>query len=341
MGVAAALPRRAFGFAVATFYEWKEVRPGFFVALNPTGDDMMLVGGNATLVTGKQFRNVDATLIDSKQAVLGPSLRREALIKTGAITQVINTHHHFDHAGGNAAFAMPTGDAAEAAGPRLLAHARCRERMTAGLASYTAQFEQKVAALEALDAPGARDAAADATAFRKRLADLKPGAFIPEGLDTTKVKEIASRKAEVHHVGAGHTDNDLFLFFPDDNVLVAGDLVFNKLHPYYDASAGANSQGWLRSLGRVVTLCNEETVVVPGHGGIGTLETVRTQIRYLEDARAMVDKALKEKKPREEVAKMMPTGYPDYLLKAAVPLLMGGLFDEMSVGAGSPVEPKK
>ncbi len=317
------------GTPYPTFYLWNEVRPGVFVAMGRTGDDMTLIGGNATLVTGKKFQNVDACMIDTKQAVLGPSLRREALIKTGAITKVINTHHHFDHAGGNAAFKQP---ADGKAAPALLAHAKCCERVSTGIAGYTAQLDQKITALEALTIEGAKEAAEDAKAFRKRLGEVKPEAFIPEAMETDSVKELAGRVVEVHHVGAGHTDNDLFMFFPEDNVLVAGDLIFSGMHPYYDASAGANSKGWMRSLARIITLCNDDTVVVPGHGEVGTIAAVRAQIKYFEDVHSLVARAIEEKKSRDEVVKMAVPQHAGLGLKAAQGLVLGGVYDEMKQG---------
>ncbi len=304
------------------FFEWQEVRPGFHIALGRTGDDMALVGGNSTLVVepgrGKGGR---AVLIDTKQAVLGPALRREAMDRCEGLHRVINTHHHFDHSGGNAA--------AAAGGVILWAHPKCRERITTGIAQLTAQLDQKIAALEQSSLEGAKEAAADAKQFKDDLGSVKPEAFVPEAMPMD-TKELARHKVEVHHTGPGHTDNDLFFFFPQADVLVTGDLLFNGLHPYYDKSAGATSAGWVRALGRMVELCGKDTVVVPGHGPVTDLEGVKKQIKYFEDARAAVEKAVQDGKPREEVEKMRLPQYASYGLQVAVGYLMGGLWDEFS-----------
>lgn len=304
------------------FYDWNEVRPGFHVALSRTGDDMALVGGNSTLVVeGGRGRGGRAVLIDTKQAALGPSLVRESMLRCEGLHRVVNTHHHFDHAGGNAA--------ASAGGVIMWAHPKCRERISAGVAQLTAQLDQKISALEQSGVEGAREAAADAKRFRDRLADHKPEAFIPEPIPSA-TKDFVGRRVEPHHAGPGHTDNDLFFFFPDENVLVAGDLVFNGLHPYYDSSAGANSKGWIDALSRVVTLCDADTIVVPGHGPITDLEGVKKQIRYLEDVREAVAKAIKEGRPRDEVEKLRLPAYAAYGLKPAAGLIMAGVWDELS-----------
>jgi glyoxylase-like metal-dependent hydrolase (beta-lactamase superfamily II) len=306
----------------ATFFEWKEVRPGFHIASSRTGDDMTLVNGNSTLVVEPgRAKGGRAVLIDTKQAVLGPALRREAMDRCEGLHRVINTHHHFDHSGGNAA--------AGAGGVILMAHPKCRERIMTGIAQLTAQLDQKIAALEQSSLEGAGEAAADAKKFKEELGNLKPEAFVPEAMPID-TKELARHKVEVHHTGPGHTDNDLFFFFPQADVLVAGDLLFNGLHPYYDKSAGATSAGWVRALGRMVELCGKDTVVVPGHGAVTDIEGVKKQIKYFEDARAAVEKAVQEGKPREEVEKMRLPQYGSYGLQVAVGFLMGGLWDEFT-----------
>jgi cyclase len=306
----------------AEFYDWKEVRPGFHVALGRTGDDMTLVGGNATLVVEKgRGRGGRAVLIDTKQAVLGPALVREAMFRCEGLHRVVNTHHHFDHAGGNSA--------ASQGGVVMWAHPKCRERISASIAQYTAQLDQKISALEQAGVEGAREAAVEAKRFRDTLAERKPETFIPEAIPEN-VKDFAGRRVEVHHAGPGHTDNDLFFFFPEDNVLVTGDLVFNGSHPYYDSTAGADSKGWINALSRVVSLCDADTVVVPGHGPITNIDGVKKQIRYIEDVREAVGKAVKEGRSREEVEKLRLPAYAEYGLKPAAGLIMAGVWDELN-----------
>jgi len=234
--------------------------------------------------------------------------------------QVFNTHHHFDHSGGNGVFSK---DAA------LSAHPKACERIAAMKGSFTAQLRQQIKALEEAEVAGAKQAAEDAKAFQNSLAELKEDAWTPKPIKMEEVKSVAGKKVEVHHVGAGHTDNDVFFFFPDDNVLVAGDLVFNNLHPYYDKDAGATSEGWIKSLERIVHLCDEKTVVVPGHGDIGNLETVKKQIKYFEDVREAVKKAIDEGKAREDVINTTLPQYAPYRLEVARGLVLGGVYDEL------------
>jgi glyoxylase-like metal-dependent hydrolase (beta-lactamase superfamily II) len=327
------LPRRALARprAAATFYKWQEIAPGFRVGITPT-DDFNLIGGNATLLV----KNGAGVMIDTKQSVLGPSLLREAKGFTESITTVLNTHHHFDHTGGNAAFSQ--------AGAVLIAHPRCRERVAKMTAMYTSGLDQRIAALEACPVDGAKEAAADAKAFKEGLTKLKPDAFTPEGKleDGAKLDaaQSAGHKTEVHHVAPGHTDNDIFFFFPDENILVAGDLIFNNRHAFYDATASPSISGWVKSLGRIVQLCNAKTVVVPGHGEVDTVESAKRQIKYFEDVKALVAKAIKDGKKREEIMQMVIPGYDAYGMKQAQPLVLAGAFDEQTMDKSGP-EPTK
>jgi cyclase len=316
------LPRRSWArlrMTDDTFYKWTEVAPGFQVAINDTGK-FNLVGGNSTLLVRKGA----GVCIDTKQTVLGPALLREAKDHTGDVITVLNTHHHFDHTGGNASFSQ--------AGSRLFAHPRCRERVVAQTAMYTAGLDQRIKILETAPIDGAKQAAADAKAFKDGLSRLKSDAFVPEGTLTDGAKldaeQSAAHKIEVHHVGPGHTDNDVFFFFPEENVLVAGDLIFNKLHAFFDEAGGASVSGWIKSLTRIVTLCNRKTVVVPGHGEIGDVEAAKRQIKYFEDVQGVVAKAIKDGKKREEVVAMSLPQYAEYGMKQAQPLVLGGAFDE-------------
>ncbi len=298
-----------------TFYLWTQVAPGLWAGQVRTGDNLTLVGGNALLATGTE----GSLLIDTMQAVHAPSLRREALTKTTKITHVLNTHHHFDHAGGNAAF---TPDCT------VIGHTRCRDRLKDGK-PMLAQLDDKIAAMEALSIEGATAAAADARAWKAGLAGLKTDAFeCTKTLDADTTLELAGRTVRIHHAGAGHTDNDLFAYFPAENVLVTGDLVFNGLHPYFDVSAGATSTGWQNSLRRAADLCDAKTVVVPGHGAITDRTAITAQNDYFHQAREAVAVAVKAGKPRDEVAAMTLPGREDYALKIALPILLGAMYDE-------------
>lgn len=315
-----------------TFFDWQEVAPGVIVALNRTGGDMNLVGGNCLLWLGTG----GSILVDTKQAVLGASLVREARSKSPDIAACINTHHHFDHAGGN--FAIT------AAAIPLTAHARACERLANPGQAMLAQLDSKIKAIAESSLPGSAAVAADASAFRETLAGVKGPSWKPTQCVTGDSAVTAGdRTAELRWFGGGHTDNDLAVHCKSVNVLATGDLVFHGMHAYYDASAAASSTRWQASLRELLKLCDAKTVVVPGHGPVSDVSCVRAQIEYFDRMRDHVAGAVAKGRTREEVVKLDPPEmYKDYGLRQALGYLLGGLFDELSFpGPADPAPARK
>ncbi|WP_243477905.1 MBL fold metallo-hydrolase [Orrella daihaiensis] len=84
-------------------------------------------------------------------------------------------------------------------------------------------------------------------------------------------------------VGPAHTPDDLSVYVPAENVLFAGDLMFQGRIPFV---GNADSAGWIKSLDRLLTLSPK--VVVPGHGPHSTdpaedLKFTRDYLQYLRD----------------------------------------------------------
>lgn len=301
-----------------TFYKWDRIADGVFAATTRYADENNVVGGNCVLLV----HGDGCVLIDTMQAVLGGSLRREASLTAGAaITHVFNSHHHFDHAGGNHAF---TADCTVAA------HPRCAQRLARDFRNLIAQIDARVETLSQMEGEAAAKATADARAFKEGLANMKPTAFTPTSLiekDTTFT--FGTHELRTEHVGAGHTDNDIFYFLPRSNVLVTGDLVFNRWHPFFDASANATSAGWLNSLRRMRAVCNNDTVVIPGHGAPGTPAIIDDQIAYFKRLRSAAAEAIAAGTPREAFVKTRIAEHADFRLAMAAGLALGGVYDEI------------
>ena len=301
-------------FAADTYFEWKKVCEGGHAGFGEGGNSLVFVGPKGTL------------LVDTKNGGFGPALRSDAEGLGSPLAMVINTHHHFDHTGGNNAF---TRDVA------VLAHRKAKERigMQPQLDRYAAGLKEAMRTLTKSDKPAAK--AALASADKLLSAGVKAADFQPtkttEGNETI---EVGGTRVQLVHVGAGHTDNDLIVFLPEKNVLHTGDLCFNKIHPYFDVAAGANSAGWAASCAKIVSMCNEKTVVIPGHGEVGDVSTVKTQIEYLKKVRDAADKAVAAGKTREEfiASEVEPFTYGQMIK----PIAFGALYDEAKSKAPAP-----
>ena len=154
---------------------------------------------------------------------------------------VVNTHAHYDHCFGNAAFRP-----AQIWGSRGCA------------ADLRATGEQQRAAVVA----GLRAAGRSEEAGLVQAAPIDP----PDHLvDDVAVLDIGGREVVLRFLGRGHTDHDLVVEVEDGDgtVVFAGDLVEEGAPPAFDDAFPAD---WPATLGRVHALARGP--VVPGHGAV-------------------------------------------------------------------------
>lgn len=252
----------------------------------------LALGGNALLVVS----DGQALVVDAKFPYLGPALRADALSAASSGTvSLLNTHHHGDHTGGNNAFVGQG---------RTYAHPKAIERIAAQIDNYRTGAEAAVGqASENLR--GNRKAIELAVGVAENAANLKAEDFVPtDPIGGGSQIPIGSLTLDIHHFGAGHTDNDLVVHLPAENVVHTGDLVFSGLHPFFDPTGGVHAKGWIGALTSVLQLCDADTVVVPGHGPIGGRELVEKQRDYLEQLAAAVDAEIKKGTSKEDAQNM-------------------------------------
>jgi glyoxylase-like metal-dependent hydrolase (beta-lactamase superfamily II) len=76
---------------------------------------------------------------------------------------------------------------------------------------------------------------------------------------------------------AAHTDGDLYVHFPRQNVLAVGDAVSGAGWPVVDYTTGGWIGGMVGALERLQTLANADTRIVPGRGRVLSLADLKTQ----------------------------------------------------------------
>ena len=76
---------------------------------------------------------------------------------------------------------------------------------------------------------------------------------------------------------AAHTDGDMYVYFPRQNVLAVGDVVSNQGWPVVDWATGGWIGGIVGGLQRLQTLANPETRIVPGRGPVLGLAELKAQ----------------------------------------------------------------
>jgi Zn-dependent hydrolases, including glyoxylases len=217
-----------------------QVRRGVFVFSG--------AGGNITAIAGSPV----CTVVDSG---FGPRVAEIERAIAAALPQaprwLINTHWHFDHTDGNAAFA--------AAGATILAHANCRLRLSR---------DQHVPSLSWSISAAPRRAWPTLTFDRPIMLD------------------IGAEQLRLLPQAPAHTDGDVAVFLPASNVLVMGDLFTNGSYPVIDESSGGSLRGMVEAVEDLLAIIDGNSVVVPGHGAAADrtgLLAFRDMLRRIED----------------------------------------------------------
>jgi cyclase len=125
--------------------------------------------------------------------------------------------------------------------------------------------------------------------------------------DDWKLK-IGDETIKADYYGAGHTNGDAVYHFEKANIFHAGDLMFNKRHPYVDRTAGANMTQWIKDLDKVTKKANKDSIIIFGHSlnpgeETGTLEDVKKFQDYLGKVLTFAEQEIKKGVPKEEFVK--------------------------------------
>jgi glyoxylase-like metal-dependent hydrolase (beta-lactamase superfamily II) len=225
-------------------------------------------GGNTTVAVGRD----GVILVDDQFApVSGKLMAAVATLSKAPIKYVVNTHFHGDHTGGNDAFA--------AAGAQIVAQDNVKTRLS----------EETTAGLSGRKSPPRPKAAWPTITFADSLA-LK----------------VDGQTALLHHVGPAHTDGDSFVYFPEANVLAAGDCFTREGYPFLDVDNGGSFSGEIAFVDAMLAVANDTTKIVPGHGALATRTDMVAYRAMLATVRDRVAKLIAQGKTEEEAIAAKP-----------------------------------
>lgn len=105
----------------------------------------------------------------------------------------------------------------------------------------------------------------------------------------------------VAHVHNAHTDGDVLIYFPQSNVLHTGDTFFNGMFPYIDLESGGSVDGDIKAAKTGLSMINEKTKIIPGHGKLASYSDYIAYLKMLETIRDEISKAIAEGKTESEV----------------------------------------
>ena len=104
-----------------------------------------------------------------------------------------------------------------------------------------------------------------------------------------------------------HTDTDIYIKFQKANVLHLGDVFFNGMYPFIDASTGGSIGGMIDGTDFSMKHADASTKIVPGHGPLGDLKSLTTYRDMLVTVRDRIAKLKKSGQSLKDVLSASPT----------------------------------
>ncbi len=215
------------------------------LAATALADDLFLITGAGANVVAAPGAN-GALLVDGGLEERSPELLRLTTRQTGTkrIATLINTHWHPEQTGSNLRIGK--------GGGQIIAHENTKLWLQ-----------------------------------RKIVVDWRDGSYgplpkpaLPAETTYTAGKLISgNHTVEYGYLGQAHTDGDLYAFFREANVLVAGGVASADRWPILDYQTGGWMGGFVGGIDRLLKVADDNTRIVPANGAVLTradLEAQRT-----------------------------------------------------------------
>ena len=225
-------------------------------------------GGNIGVSSGED----GVYLIDDQFAPLTPKIVAAVkAISDRPIRFLMNTHWHGDHVGGNENLGK--------AGVVIIAHDNVYKRMSVGGA---------ITALKQNYAPAPK-AALPVITFNQTAT------FRMNGDDVTST-----------HLPPAHTDGDSFVRFAKANVIHTGDVFAAYRYPFIDVESGGSVKGVLRAVDQMLPMIDDNTKVIPGHGGVSSKKDVLAYRKMVSTAISKIEPMVKSGRSLKQVIDAKP-----------------------------------
>lgn len=206
---------------------------------------------------------VDANFPSGARAAMADAKR----VSAKPVKYVFDTHHHGDHAYGNAVWTQN--------GATTLAFKGVKEEMQ--------RYEPK--------------RWLETAKSRKDVGELNKDTAEPPKQDINEDRYTLNdgkRKVEFYHFGWAHTRGDGFVYLPKEQVVCTGDAIVNGPYNY---TADANVGNWPNVVRSVAKL--KIKYVLPGHGESGGREVLTGQEEFFTELHKAVRTAVDQGKPLE------------------------------------------
>ena len=223
-------------------------------------DDLVVFSGAGGNVVTLGNSDSGLLMVDTGAAEHAAALLDAVQAQTGTrrITTAFNTHWHWDHTGGNETLTK--------SGTSIRAHAFTRQWL------MTSIF----------------------VPWQNHLYQRRPAAAVPDvGFQGDGKLQHAGQDVAYGHLWQAHTDGDIYLHFPKQNVLVVGDLLSVGRYPVLDYTTGGWIGGMADANKKLLTLCDERTRIVPGTGPVQSKADLQAHSDMLAALRPVLVKGIK------------------------------------------------
>ena len=201
------------------------------------------------------------------------AVKSDSLIRAGfkkPIKFILNTHYHFDHVQGNNVFAKE--------GAVIISSVKTREGM---------MKEWKVTGIPDVSFPVIPP-------FTKE--------FLPEVCFNDSIEIYFNNEViKFIHFPGGHSIGDAIVFFTESNVIHMGDLFLTEAFPPV-----SDIKIYVNVLEHVIKICDENTIVIPGHGNISDRQGLISYKEMISEAAKRILSLKSEGKTFEEVLALNP-----------------------------------
>jgi glyoxylase-like metal-dependent hydrolase (beta-lactamase superfamily II)/predicted SnoaL-like aldol condensation-catalyzing enzyme len=171
----------------------------------------------------------------------------------------------------------------------IYSHAHADHIAGAGMYPADATYIAQANTAATLEARGADDESQDLP-----FGVLVGGGPVPlptETFDDEYTLEVDDQTLELAYLGANHTDGNIFIYAPEQKVLMVVDLVFPGWSPFRDLAVSESAAGYLAAIDQILDY--DFDIYIGGHvGRYGTREDVEDQKAYFEDIKANALQAL-------------------------------------------------
>ncbi|HXM69402.1 MAG TPA: MBL fold metallo-hydrolase [Candidatus Acidoferrum sp.] len=226
-------------------------------------------GGNVTAITAEGSTLLIDGGIESRVSELNAAVFKATW---RPVTQLVNTHWHFDHTGGNVYFGS-------------------------GGVTIIAQENVKKSLSSAQNVP---------------FVGLRDGRYPSQALPTVTYSNSMTLRQDTQHLtlvnyGPAHTDGDTVIYISPANVAVVGDIFSNRFYPIIDLASQGSIDGMIHSVDQILAKTDEQTKIVPGHGPVATRSDLQNYHDMLVQVRQRIKLLVVAGKTIDEVVAAAPT----------------------------------